>query len=198
MAYNVEFFTYPEEVDRKKVEADLDAYVALKDWEESCSGLPNPIRWLDIVCGTEEEAEEYIENHDNQDCDCLAVKFHVVPMEALKTKRYLDLLGQQSKAWNKYKDEDTEIRPQGQKSVYVTCRTCGSKLTRHVLLQKLGPGANFCPLCSADLRSPTVLKAIEKARDRYIQISAEVKEEEKRAAKNNKEIRWLLKIEYHT
>lgn len=198
MSHNIRYYTYGEEVDRKKVEADLSAFVAAEDWQEGCRGLPQPIRWLDVVCNSQEEAEEYIEKHDRRNYDCLAVKFRKTPREFRKSKKYLELLERQEKAWNKYKEEDSKIRLQDQKSAYVTCRHCGSKLNRLILIQKFGPGANHCPVCKGDLRSETVLNTIEKARNRYVQLSAEIKEEEKKASSKNKEIKWLVKIEYHT
>ena len=198
MSHNIRYYTYGEKVDKKKVESDLSAFVAAEDWQEGCCGLPQPIRWLNVICNSQEEAEKYIEKSDRHNYDCLAVKFQETSREFRKSKKYLDLLERQSKAWNKYKEEDSKIRLQDQKSAYVTCRRCGSKLNRLTLIQRLGAGANHCPVCRGDLRSDTVLKVIENARSRYIQLSAEIKEEEKKDSKKSKEIKWLVKIEYHT
>ena len=82
--------------------------------------------------------------------------------------------------------------------IVTPCAKCGSSLNRSVLIQKFGQRANYCPLCGADFRSPTVLKAIANAKERYEKVCAELKEAEKKAARNSKEIQWLVKIEYHT
>ena len=44
MGHNIKYFEYKEDVDRRKVEAQLDNYVAHEDWQEGCSGLNSPIR----------------------------------------------------------------------------------------------------------------------------------------------------------
>ena len=198
MAHNIRYFTYTDKVDRKKVEAELNAFVAHEDRYEGCSGLPHPIRWLDTVCDSQDEAEEYIEKMDRRNYDCLAVKFRDTPREFWKSKKYLELLERQEKAWDRYKEEDGKIRLQDQKSAYITCRHCGSKLNRMTLIQQFGAGSNHCPVCKGDLRSDTVLKAIENIRNRYVQLGAQIKEEVKKASRKNTEIKWLVKIEYHT
>ena len=61
MSHNIRYYTYGEKVDKKKVESDLSAFVAAEDWQEGCCGLPQPIRWLNVICNSQEEAEKYIE-----------------------------------------------------------------------------------------------------------------------------------------
>lgn len=77
MAHNIKYFEYKEDVDRKKVQANLDNYVAHEDWEEGCSGLDSPIRWIEN-CGvfdSYDEALEYIKSHDKGWYDSLAVRY---------------------------------------------------------------------------------------------------------------------------
>lgn len=197
MSHNVKFFTYQETVDKKRAETDLSAFVAHEDWQEGCSGLPNPIRWLDIIADSEEKAGQLIAERDRGNYDCLAVKFRETPRDYMKTKKYIAWVDKQKRAYSRYRDEETKIRLSGQKSAYVSCKKCGSFLNRAVLIQKFGQRANYCPLCGADFRSPTVLKTIENAKERYDKVCADLKEAEKKAARNSK-IRWLVKIEYHT
>ena len=64
MGHNIHYATYPENVNKKIVQNEWDEYAAHEDWQEGCSGLPGKIRWLDHVCDTPEEAEEYISSHD--------------------------------------------------------------------------------------------------------------------------------------
>ena len=198
MSHNIRYYTYGEKVDKKKVESDLSAFVAAEDWQEGCCGLPQPIRWLNVICNSQEEAEKYIEKNDRHNYDCLAVKFRETPRDYLNTQQYVAVLDKHKKAYSRYRDEEAKIRLSGQKSAYVSCKKCGSSLNRSVLIQKFGQRANYCPLCGADFRSPTVLKAIAKAKERYEKVCAELKEAEKKAARNSKEIQWLVKIEYHT
>lgn len=58
MSHNIKYFEYKEDVDRRKVQAELDNYVAHEDWQEGCSGLSSPIRWIEScgVLGSYEDA----------------------------------------------------------------------------------------------------------------------------------------------
>ena len=77
MAHNIKYFEYKEDVDRKKVQTNLDNYVAHEDFEEGCSGLNSPIRWIENcgVLNSYEEALEYIKSHDKGWYDSLAVRY---------------------------------------------------------------------------------------------------------------------------
>lgn len=58
MAHNIKYFEYSEDVNRKKAEANINLYVAHEDYQEGCSGLASPIRWIEScgVLGSYEEA----------------------------------------------------------------------------------------------------------------------------------------------
>ena len=57
MSHEVCHFTYPKNVNKAKVQKDLDNYVAHEDWQEGCTGLYHNIRWLDSkIYETPEEA----------------------------------------------------------------------------------------------------------------------------------------------
>ena len=75
MGHEIRHETYPENVDKKKVQAEWDDTVRHICWQEGASGLGRPIRWLDKVCGSYEEAEEYIQKQDKGWYDQLAVKY---------------------------------------------------------------------------------------------------------------------------
>lgn len=198
MSHNIQHFTYPENVNKKKVEADLNNYVAHEGWLEGTKGLDKPIRWLDVICDSEADAYDFIKQHDRGWYDSLAVRFHDMPHEARKSKKMSELRERLSIASVNYRQKEAEILLSKQKSEYVSCKKCGSRLNRAMLIQRFGTGSNFCPICKADLRSPTALKAIAAARERYQAISKQLEEEERKAAKASKVIKWLVKIEYHT
>lgn len=69
--------------DNKTARAECEAYwnevAEHDDWQEGCSGLCKPIRWIDHVCTDYEEADKYIKAHDNGGYDQLAVKFYKYP-----------------------------------------------------------------------------------------------------------------------
>lgn len=75
MGHNIHHSTYPENINKKLVQAEWDEYAAHEDWQEGCTGLARDIRWIDHVCDTLEEAETYIREHDSGWYDQLAVKF---------------------------------------------------------------------------------------------------------------------------
>ena len=75
MSHNIRYLDYHCSVSQKKVQKNLDRYVALEDYYEGAVGLPNPIRWIDHLCKNREEAYEYIQSHDRGWYDCLAVQY---------------------------------------------------------------------------------------------------------------------------
>ena len=74
MGHNVKHLDYHCSVSQRQVQKRLDNYVACEDWQEGASGLPNPIRWIDRLCKSRDEAMEYIKSHDRGWYDCLAVQ----------------------------------------------------------------------------------------------------------------------------
>ena len=75
MAHNIRHFVFHCSSSKKQLEKMLDSYVAREDYEEGAVGLPSPIRWIDHLCKSREEAEEYIQTHDRGWYDCLAVRY---------------------------------------------------------------------------------------------------------------------------
>ena len=57
---------------------------------------------------------------------------------------------------------------------------------------------NRCPVCGAELRPASKLERIENARKAVDEIDRKLAEEERRMAKRNGTVRWLVKIEFHT
>lgn len=75
MAHNIRYFDYHCSRSPRAIEKRLDEFVAHADYEEGASGLPQPIRWLPVICKDREEAEKYIKSHDSGWYDCLAVQY---------------------------------------------------------------------------------------------------------------------------
>lgn len=75
MAHNICHFDYHCSNSQKKVERDLDNFVAHEDWQEGATGLPQPIIWIDRVFPNRDEALGYIKSNDRGWYDCLAVKY---------------------------------------------------------------------------------------------------------------------------
>lgn len=195
MSHNIEYFTYPENVNKKCVKSELDELVSHLGYREGSGGLVRPIDWIDHVCESQDEAERYIDDHAKYpDYNQTAVKYKMYdPVKP--TVKQLELKAKAEALQSKHAAKNNKIHYQGVKSEYVSCRACGSKLATKYIK------SNNCPLCHNDLRPTSVLEAIESARKAYSKAHSEYVKESKRVTdknKNNYKIRWLVKIEYHT
>ena len=194
MSHNIIMRDYPENVNKKQIKAYWDNYVAEEDWQEGCSGLYGEIRWIDHVCESYAAAEKYIKEHDRHDYDQLAVKYKCYA-QVKPTQKYLTLKLRYQETYAKLNDLKSKVHTADMKSKLVTCTGCGSKLSTKYLR------VNNCPLCKTDLRSQTVLNNIATLQQKYKELTKQVQEEERKLQERQKtkcEIRWLLKIEYHT
>lgn len=195
MSHNIQHYDYPENVDRKKVFADLNNYVRHEAWQEG--GHLNEIRWLDAKpLLNRDDAENFIDKHDRGWYDCLAVRYLEIDRHN-PTRAYTELLDRRRKAYGRFTTLNGEVYISTISSAYVGCKRCGSKMNRVAML-KGKTEANRCPVCGADLRPASKLERIENARKAIGEIDQKLAEEELRMAKRNGTVRWLVKIEYHT
>lgn len=205
MGHNIEYFSYKENVDKKKVQRDMDNYVAHADWQEGCSGLYNNIRWIDVVLNDYDEAMDYIEKHDRDNYDQLAVKYYVYP-PLVKSKTYETLKERAERLRARYNELKNNIHYKDVKAKFITCRFCDSKISVTVLADRLKSYAhwgnrNECPVCGRDLRPESTIELIEKARQNAEKAEKDLRDEEKKLKakqRKNATIKWLVKIEYHT
>ena len=200
MSHNISYRDYAENVDRAKVKADLDHYVSMEDWQEGCSGLYHPIRWLDShpICGSSEEAEERIKELDRGDYDNLAVRYYVKrEITAATYEKACRAVDNAQKAYNELKKK-VEADFHNQKSELIGCKKCGSKLS-HKYLDK-----PVCPPCRNGLLSPTAETRLQNAKAKIAAAQQKQKEERDKVTKRMQkfqkgaEVRWLVKFEYHT
>lgn len=192
--HNIEFFEYSENVNRAKVQKDLDNYVAHADWQEGASGLPNPIQWKDgSVYEDRDAAERAIEIADKSRWyNCMAVKFKEYPRPK-PSKELTELRERVRKARDAYTTLQQEVSIQNRKSEFIGCPNCGSSLRREKLRSQ------NCPLCGVDLRSKTSLERLAKANERIKDTEVQIiKKERELERKGKPTVKWLVKIEYHT
>ena len=122
--------------------------------------------------------------------DCIAVKYYdtcnVPETEKIKTLRAAS-----TQAYRKCNELSAAFHFANAKSEYIGCKNCGSKIARKSLRR------NFCPVCDADLRPETTLNRIAALRAKAEKSSDALKAELTKQALKAKNVRWLVKIEFH-
>lgn len=192
--HNIEHYTYSEAVDKKRVQRELDEFVAHEDWQEGASGLPAPIRWVENpVYESYEAAYRAIEDADkgkwyNQ----MAVRFKDYP-RVTKSKELAAISERIKKQDEAVKKIVADASVKNRTSEFIGCPKCGSSLKRELL------SGEACPLCRADLRSKTNIERIAKAKAKSAELGALYRETETKLERKQKPtVKWLVKIEYHT
>ena len=165
MSRNIHMASYPENCNRKKVQAEWDEYAAMEDWQEGCGGLGADIRWLENIpiCENSEEAEKKIQKLDSGWYDQLAVRYYT--NEPIKNTKSID---KAKEAYKNAKEAEQMLRIKinraflNRKSDFVGCKGCGSKIRLSYLR---GP---VCPVCAGNLLSDTDNSRLENAKQRVI------------------------------
>lgn len=185
--HNIEHYDYREDVDKKVVQAELNEYVSHRTWQEGGDGI-DPIRWNNYVCKNYKEAEKWIEQNDKGWYDQLAVKYYS-PIDT-KTAKLDELDKKIREAYKVFDERNGVCYPKTRTSEFIGCGKCKSRMASKYL------SGNFCPVCHTDLRPETMIKSIEAARTKW--ENAQKNRAEYVDKHSKKEIRWLVKIEYHT
>lgn len=192
MSHNIKHLVYKEDVDRRKVQADLDNYVAHEDWQEGCSGLNSPIRWIEScgVLNSYDEALEYIRSHDKGWYDSLAVRFK--EFDGTKTTAQKKAEEKAESAKKKYIDLVNKFHFENIKAAFIGCRHCGSKISLNYL------DSNCCPVCDGDMRPKSTLDTLERYEANLKKANELLLEEQNKTLVKHSKTKWLVKIEYHT
>lgn len=194
MGHELKYSSYPENVNKKSVQDHWDNYARHEGWQAGCSGLEGPIRWIDHICANKEEAEQYIEDHDDGWYSQLAVKYREYP-RVEPTKTLLNLEERLKAERNKLQTYSDAHAVSTFKAEFVGCPECGSKLKRELLK------GNSCPLCNAELRGKTTIDTIERYKTNIRELRKEIKEENRKLEEKmvkKSVIKWFVKIEIHT
>lgn len=187
--HNIEHHTYPEKVNKKQVQKEMDHIAAMEDWQEGCTGLNKDIRWLEgTIYPNLQAAEDAIHKLDRGWYDQLAVKYYE-PVSFTDAKRQ-QLEGKRNEALDEYHRRDTKVYPKTLSSAFIGCKKCGSRLAVQYL------PSNFCPVCKNDLRPDYMLKSIQAAEQKL--KTANIRLSEYIDKHSKKQVYWLVKIEYHT
>lgn len=192
MSHNIEHYDYPEHVDKRIVDNNLNIHVKQATWAEGGGGLPSAIRWLDAVCESYEDAEEYIKAHDKGWYDQLAVKYKEYPTTK-ETQTQKELEERCIKLEDMRNEYIKEHSIKNRKSEFIGCPNCGSKIKVSFLRTE------YCPVCKTDLRPKSTIDKIKKYDERIKAAYKQLDENRRKSAMKYKpKIRWLVKIEYHT
>lgn len=196
MGHNIEYYEYPESVDKNKVYSELGNMVYYRCIQEG--GRLSAIRWLESsapILNGRDAAEEYIKAHDKGWYDCLAVRFH--PQSTKESEREKNAKIKFNQLNHRLEESFFTPHFQSTKAEFIGCKGCGSRISKTHLLAKGRAAANKCPVCGCDMRPQTVLAKEEKIREDMQKCrEAIIKEQEKRPFL--REVCWLVKIEYHT
>ena len=190
MSHNIRYEDYDLGINRKHVEESWDNYVAHADYGEGASGLPNPIRWIENgISESYNEAMARIEKLDDGWYDQIAVKYK--SYHPCKTKKMDNLKLRLAEAEKSLREKAGKIHysTENVTSEFVGCKHCGSRIATKFIR------SNVCPVCGADLRPASTLETIKRAEEKVKEIKRQMVEEEKKA---KYDVRWLVKIEYHT
>ena len=192
MSHNIKYFEYAEDVNRKKAEADINRYVAHEDYQEGCSGLNSPIRWIEScgVFANYDEALAFIRSNDKGWYDSLAVRYR--EFNCQETPALQKARAKLKDVFEKYKALNNKFHFAESKSTYIGCRECGSKISHKHLK------GNECPVCGEDLRPQSTKDIIEKFKDKVDKARSIVDEEINKSVSKHSKVKWLVKIEYHT
>lgn len=194
MSHEIRFASYPENCNPKEVAAEWDEIVRHEDYQEGASGLCHPIRWIDKVLPTREEAVQYINSIDSGWYDNIAVKYR--DFSHIKQPKEIEKFDERiQKAQIRYNNLDRKDHFENAKAAFISCPRCKSKIASEYLRW------NRCPVCGADMRPKTVL-------DRLSSLEASIKKLQKEKAEavkafqakkeKNAKIKWLVKVEFHT
>ena len=193
--HQINYDTYKENVDKNKVQKELDNRARYAS-SEGATGLGANIRWLSStpVQKDRDTAEKYLSDHDNGWYDQLAVRFYEYDPADLRSKKIDDAVEKRRLCMTEKKNYLNSVIQNRKEKAYVSCKECGSKLATAFL------SLNTCPVCKGILLTDTQAKKIA-AFDIKSKKYAEIMEEEEKKLKDKQRkkaiVKWLVKTEYH-
>ena len=148
------------------------------------------IKFYNMTFDSWNDAQDFIEEHDNDSYGGVAVKYKDI--HDMKNKKIIELENRILKIIETKIEYEKKNFVGNRKSSFIGCPRCESKLNRTRLKD------NFCPLCGEDLRSKTIQDTLDRYDDRIIELEKLIRKEKKNDTKKNiPSIKWLVKFEYH-
>lgn len=185
--HNVNYLDRPENVDRSEVLEYIETVA-----EEDGDGYSGPIKWHTEIPPLEswEAAQKKIEKLDRGWYDDHAVRYYSYS-NAEETKKIKDIKRRIKETQVKIENYTKEHSVLTFKSEFVGCKKCGSKIAKRYLRSER------CPVCYTDLRSETTIKTLDGYKKKIETLLKSIEDEKKKQA-GKREVRWLIKYEYHS
>lgn len=186
------YFLYSEEVDKE------DIFREMSDWYYVNTGMGKilkDIHWFNSICSSDISALEFLDLHDKDVYDCLAVRCKFCD-EKSATRKLLSLYVEANKINSDYNKLRNQLFCKDFKVKTIRCKHCGAKFETKSIK------SNYCPICRVDMRSETLKNQIESLRLSLEKTYSEIHEEvgriaDKKGKSEDVEILWLIKMKYN-
>lgn len=202
MSHACEILVFDEKLPKSRIQAGCDAWgdrhADLKERGGPGDGLGFPVRFTDKVFNTEEEACSYLE-HTFGDYKQIAVRFKRPLGKTPEPTQKLILA--RKRVQELYAKVQLYRQPHylGVKSKTIGCKNCGSTLATAFCGKTF---TNNCPVCRADLRPPSTLKAMQTVQENYKKAKKELDILEQRYAESRTKAKykmfWAVACEVHS
>lgn len=157
---------------------------------ERAVGFYGHYKLHDVICDSYDEAVERIREYDNGWYDDHGVKYR--DYAKVKPTKQMDAVEKRIADVRRRRREYAELHmPSRVKAKYIGCTNCGSKIAKEYLKGVL------CPICRKDLRSKTTIEKLKGYDEKIAQLETTYYDLEKKQ-KNKAEVKWLIKLEFHS
>lgn len=186
-------FEFPVSMDKKEIEIEVNESLEQeRGWRDPHF---QPFVWKGNVClDSYEDAEKWLEDADNMRKywreKNVAIQYIQRERSEAGKKKEKELESKIKEIQAKKEEYEREHMASKTAHAYIGCPDCGSKLSSKHL------HGNRCPLCSAELRSNTVLNTIKRYNERITEAKKAYLEEKKRPKRGDKVTKmWLIHAE---
>ena len=185
--HNIDYWSVEEKCDRGAVLCDIED-VARRNGD----GYSGPLKWHDEVSPLKnrEEAEKWIQAHAKGWYDDHAVRYYDYSRAKI-TKKIEEMQKKNAELGLKIAEYQKKHSVKNFKANFIGCDKCGSKVARVYLR------SDKCPVCGDDLRSVGVIAGENELYHKRAVLLEKIKEETEKQEKN-RDVRWLVKFEYHS
>lgn len=185
--HNIMYFTFNSKFTLKNINTEVVNYVKSHGDRYGTEFVSIP---TSTVFESYEKAEEYIQCIDKGDYDGYAVRY-LDYSDIKKNSKIEEIEGKILETNDKKAEYIRSHSIKTQKSAYIGCSECGSKLNRECLRSEK------CPVCYTDLRAESTLSRIASYDKRIKDYQDALYKEKTKDKKKAKEM-WLVKFEYHS